>query len=192
MVEEGEGEAVEHMLAELARWAAQTRADDTARGRSRERWLRQQAAEEATFIGVALDLAERRAGVAIGTANGRTVRGTLSAVARDFWLIDGDGVPTLVATPYVVSIRPLPGSDGGDATGDRTDVLGMRLVDALTAIAADRPTVRLAVVGDTEVVRGELRTVGADVLTVRPDGANRQPVYVALSGVIECSILGSG
>jgi hypothetical protein len=191
-VDEGEGEGVEHMLAELARWAGQARAADTARDRSRERWLRQQAAEEATFTGVALDLAERRCAVAIGTANGRTLRGALSAVARDFWVVDGDGVATFVAAAYVVSVRPLPGTGGGDATGDRADVLDMRLVDALTAIVGDRPRVRLAVMGDNEVMTGELRTVGADVLTVRPDTANRQPVYVALSGVIECSILGSG
>ena len=42
------------------------------------------------------------------------------------------------------------------------------------------------------MLTGELRAVGADVLTVRPDGAGQAPVYVALSGVIECSILGSG
>jgi hypothetical protein len=180
------------MLAELARWAGEARAAETARGRSRERWLRHQAAEEATFTGLALDLAERRCGIDVRTVNGRTVRGALVAVARDFWVLDSDGVPRFVAAPFVVSVRPLPGSDGGEATSDRADVLDMRLLDALTAIAGDRPRVQLAVVGDTELVTGELRAVGADVLTIRPDGGSRQPVYVALSGVIECSILGSG
>src|SRR5262249_29877843 len=102
-------------------------------------------------------------------------------------------------------VRALPGSDRdeargdgrsgaspAEATGDRADVLDMRLGDALAALAGDRPRARLALVGDDEVVTGELRAVGTDVLTVRPDGANREPVYVALSGVIECSILGSG
>ena len=46
--------------------------------------------------------------------------------------------------------------------------------------------------GEGEVLTGELRAVGADVVTVQPDGAGQAPLYVALSGVIECSILGSG
>src|SRR5262249_19027234 len=155
-----------------ARWASQDRAAETARGRSRERWLRQQATEDATFIGVALDLAERRCPVTIRTANGRTVRGALVAVARDFWVVDTHGGPTLVAAGFVVSVRGLPGSDSGygrpdaranavagEATGDRTDVLDMRLVDALAAIAGDRPRARLALVGDNEGMTGELRAV---------------------------------
>ena len=51
---------------------------------------------------------------------------------------------------------------------------------------------RQRVRGDREVVVGELLGVGADVLTVRIDGGGQDVLYVALSGVIECSILGSG
>jgi hypothetical protein len=181
------------MLAELARWAAQQRAADSARERSRERWLLQQATEDARLTGVAVDLAERRCPVAVATSNGRTIRGVLVAVAADFWVIDGTDAPTLVAAAEVVTVRPLPGDPvPADTTGERTDVLDMRLGDALAALAGDRPRVRVAVRGDRGVMTGELRAVGADVVTLTPDGPGRQPVYVALSGVIECSILGSG
>ena len=191
-----DGADVERMLADLARWAADERADETARGRSRERWLVQQATEDARLVGVAVDLAEQRRAVSVRTTGGRTVRGVIAAVATDFWVLESDGVATLVAAGAVTTVRPLPGSDdagGGEgATGERRAVLDMRLVDALSALAGDRPRVRLALHGEGEVVTGELRAAGADVLTVRPDGTGQAPVYVAVSGVMECSILGSG
>ncbi|MDP8991956.1 MAG: hypothetical protein M3N31_02715, partial [Actinomycetota bacterium] len=66
---------VDALLAELARWGADVRAGDAARSRARERWLRRQASEDATFTGVALDLAEQGAGVAVRTTTGRTLHG---------------------------------------------------------------------------------------------------------------------
>src|SRR3954469_10464591 len=67
--------AVDHLLAEFARWTADERATEAARSRTRERWLRQQAVEGARLAGVALDLAERRAAVIVRTSSGRTHRG---------------------------------------------------------------------------------------------------------------------
>jgi hypothetical protein len=188
------GGAVEHMLAELAHWMADERATESARARMRERWLLQQATEDARLSGVAVDLAERGAAVAVRTSGGRSVRGVIAAVARDFWVVDGDGIPTLVAAGDITSVRVLPGGHvrPGVATGDRGGVLDMRLLDALAALVGQRPRVRLAVRGESEVVAGELVAVGADVLTVQLDGGGRDVLYVALSGVIECSILGSG
>jgi hypothetical protein len=66
----------------------------------------------------------------------------------------------------------------------------MRLGDALAAIAGDRP--RVQVVAARETLTGELRAVGADVVTLRIDGRPAGVVYVALSSISECSILGSG
>src|SRR4051812_22901927 len=83
-----DGTDVERMLADLARWAADERAGEAARGRSRERWLLQQATEDARFVGVAVDLAERRRPVAVRTTGGRTVRGVIVAVATDFWVLE--------------------------------------------------------------------------------------------------------
>src|SRR5215213_6343157 len=45
---------------DLERWAADARAREAADARVRERWLRAQAAEDASLAGVFLALAERR------------------------------------------------------------------------------------------------------------------------------------
>nr|MDQ3575222.1 hypothetical protein [Actinomycetota bacterium] len=74
-------EDVEAFLADLARWTADTRADDAASSRTRERWLRQQASEDALFTGVALDLAEGGVSVAVRTTTGRTLHGRILTVA---------------------------------------------------------------------------------------------------------------
>ncbi|HWC38241.1 MAG TPA: hypothetical protein VG476_06920, partial [Acidimicrobiales bacterium] len=58
---------VDRLLGEISRWAGDARASDAARGRSRERWLRRQAEEEATLPGIALDLAERGEAVVLKT-----------------------------------------------------------------------------------------------------------------------------
>src|SRR3954449_10120436 len=54
------------MDGDLERWAADARAREAADARVRERWLRAQAAEEASLAGVLLALAERRGTVAGG------------------------------------------------------------------------------------------------------------------------------
>ncbi|MDQ3293286.1 MAG: hypothetical protein M3527_02365, partial [Actinomycetota bacterium] len=63
------------LLARLAAWAAAARVDEAAAARSRERWLRQAADEEAMVAGVLLDLAERADTVVVQGPGGRTPRG---------------------------------------------------------------------------------------------------------------------
>src|SRR5204863_961971 len=110
---------VERLIGDLGRWAADSRASDAARARTRERWLRRQAAEEATLPGVALDLAERGDAVVLKTTSGRAHRGRLVAVARDVWVLrsdashgsggeDGMAGATFVATDAIASLRAQP------------------------------------------------------------------------------------
>ena len=47
------------LLSAFARWSAEVRVRDEAAGRTRQRWLHQQASEAATFTGTLLDLAEQ-------------------------------------------------------------------------------------------------------------------------------------
>ena len=47
------------LLDELERWAADARVQEAALQRARERWLRHQATEDASIVGVLTDLAER-------------------------------------------------------------------------------------------------------------------------------------
>src|SRR5205823_1354610 len=63
---------IEALLAELSRWTGEQLADEAARARVKERWLRQQQVEEARFSGVAQDLVEHGAHVTVRTTNGRS------------------------------------------------------------------------------------------------------------------------
>src|SRR4051812_21674722 len=96
---DGDGDA---FGAELARLLADAAADAAVSDRSQGRVLRQVAEEEATFVGVCVDLAERGVGVVIRTASGRSHRGVVVAVGRDFLVVRDAaraGTPVFVPTP---------------------------------------------------------------------------------------------
>jgi hypothetical protein len=201
-----EPQGVDRLLGDLGRWAADARASDAANARSRERWLRRQAAEEATLPGVALDLTERGDAVVLKTTAGRAHRGRLVAVARDVWVLrsdasDGGGGPdgmagtTFVATDAIASLRAQPGGSGKpapEAAGARPVPLAASMVDILTELAVEQPRVRVLVQGEPEAIVGQLRSVGVDVATLRVAGEPPTAVYVRLGSVSELSVLGSG
>lgn len=182
---------IEAFLADLARWTAESRASEAAGSRVRQRWLRQQATEEARFAGMLLDLAEQGAGVAVRTTAGRTLQGRIVAVAEDFCLVRQEvGPATLLTFGAVVAVRPEPGHRAGDADSARVPPPALSLADVLTRLAPDRPRVRIVVEGGGEALAGELRSVGADVATVRLDGDPPATVYLQLASVREITLLG--
>lgn len=175
------------LVAAFARWAADQRVDEAARQRSRERWLRQQAVEEATLVGVLTDLAERRTDVVASTRT-RQVTGRLLGVANDFFVVeDRDGTGVLVATEHLASVSA---AARADASGDRPAPLSMRLIDALGLLAADRGPIRLGLTSG-EAVAGDLVAVGRDVVTLRGHrpGRGHGParLYVALGAIEVCT-----
>ena len=180
---------VEALLADLARWTSDERADAAARSRMRERWMRRQAEEDARFAGVLLDLSEAEAGVAVRTTAGRTLQGRIAAVARDFCVLRHAGMTTFLAFAAVATIRPEPGFRAPDAASARAPV-GAGLVEVLAGLAGDRPRVRVVVDGGGDAVAGELRSVGADVVTLRLDGDPGSPLYLPLASVREVTLLG--
>jgi hypothetical protein len=98
---------VDAVLADLARWSAGARVDEAARSRTRERWLRQQAAEDARFTGVVLDLAEAGTGVAVWLAGGTVIHGRIDTVAGNFCVLrQEDATATLVAYDAIAVVRP--------------------------------------------------------------------------------------
>lgn len=169
------------LVAALDRWAAEMRVDDAARARSRERWLRQQAAEAASFAGVLFDLAERRRAVVLSTSDGERIRGHVEAIGVDFIAITNDQRrAVLVRIDAVAAVRARAG--GAALASDRTVSVDLDLHQALDRLAADRP--RLAVTtGDGDVIAGELRAVGRDLLTLRLDGDAADHLYVRLDAV---------
>lgn len=165
---------------ELLRLLDETRADDRADGRGRERLLRQGAEEGATLVGTLLDLAEAGAAVTIRTTVGRVQHGVLRLVGLDFCVLGGD---VWLALAAITSVRPDPARRHPPAAGDRGPAADLRLVEALARVAPERPRVHVVTDGgDAEA--GELRAVGADVLTLRLDGEPRGATcYVPASAV---------
>ncbi len=182
---------VEAFLADLARWTADSRAGDAARSRVRERWLRQQATEDALFTGVALDLAEGAVGVAVRTTTGRTLHGRIVAVASDFLVLSHDGgTTTFLALAALATLRPESGQRAGDAASNRSGPVDTVLSEVVTALAGDRPRVRVVVEGGGEAVAGELRAASGDVATLRLDGQPPATIYLRLASVRELTLLG--
>jgi len=175
---------------DLARWAAAAKADEAGRARARERWLRRQAEEEATFAGVLVDLAERAEAVVVRTTGGRRHRGAVAAVGGDFVLLRADpGRWVLVAFDAIAAVRPADGA-GAPAAGRRPPALDLLLLEALDGMAGDRSRVSVIPVGDPEPVVGELEAVGDDVLTIRLDGPSRARSYVRAAAIAEVAVDG--
>ena len=176
-------------LASLDHVVADAVAEEAARERSQTRWLRRIAEEEATFVGVALDLAERGAPVVARTSSGRAHRGRVLAVGRDFVVLrDGGGPPVFLAVQGLSSLRPQPGSPAADTAGGRAAPLDVGFAALLVGLAADRPRVQVSALGD-EPVAGELRSVGVDVLTLRLDGDTGLRAHVRIGAVTELLLL---
>lgn len=179
------GDPVDGVLAALAAWEAERRVDEAAESRVRERWLRQQAAESATLAGVLLDQAEAGAEVAVRTAAGHVLGGTVAAVGRDFAVVRSPaGRSTFVALAAVASVRSSP-ARRADASGDRSPPIGVSLADVLLRLSGDQPTVRI--VAGAETVAGILRWVGADVALLEVGGEPPVLAHIPLAAVAEVS-----
>jgi len=174
------------LVADLTRWLIDTRSEAASASRARERWLRQQAEEEARFAGILLDLAERDRPLVVQLAHDRRHRGHVRAVAEDFLALRTlEGTDVLLRYAGIVAARP----EGPDVLldGDRPCALDMRFAEAVVAICAERPRV-LVVTLDGSRSSGELRAAGRDVLALRLDGRDRATSYVPLAAVAEVSL----
>ena len=181
---------------ELARWLAEARVDQAVTARLAERALRQLAAEEATLLGLCLDLAESARPVLARTTQGRVHRGVLVAVGADFVALrNATGEATFLPVGHLAWLRPAPGAwagapaRSGEAAGARTPPLAARLVDVLTGLAGDRHRVRLVVAGDPDVWSGRLRGCGADVLSVEQAGDPPVVGWIPIPQVAEVGLV---
>jgi hypothetical protein len=200
----------EGISARLERWAADARVEVAARRRARERWLRQQAEEEATFAGVLIDLGEHGVEVALHTRTGRAHRGRVGVVGADFvGLLPSStglggsaaagshgslGAPVgdevLVSLDSVTSVRMQAGARL--VTGDRVLTSRLSLAEVITGLAAERERVVLVLAEAGETVAGILHSVGQDMVVVRltdgMPGARPPTAYVALAAIVEVVI----
>jgi hypothetical protein len=179
------GDGAASFAARLDRWVAEARVDEAALQRSRERWLREVAEQEATLSGVLADLAERRAGVSIAVA-GRRHHGVVAAIGVDFVALQvANGPDVLLSLSAVGVVRTAPAVAA--AVGDRMVTTELRLADVLVELAADRDRARL-VTGTGEAVAGVLRSAGHDVVVLRTDGDPPGTAYVPHATIAEVTL----
>ena len=164
----------------LERWAADAMVDEAARQRTRQRWLRVQAEEEASVLGTLVDLAERARPVVLDVGQQR-IRGTVVGIGADFLAVRSDrGQDVLVRTAAVEVVRAEPGERG--VVGDRAVLVEVALAAVVGPLAAERPDVVVRT-RSGQVVRGELGSAGTDVVRLRADGDPPAPVWVPLEAI---------
>jgi hypothetical protein len=175
-------------LAELDRWAAETRVADAVGQRRRAAWLARQSESETTLGGVLTALAELDQPVVVHLLDGRHHRGTVTAVGRDVVdLRSTIGARVLIATAAVASVRA-EGSliDAGDPTPPpRTD-----LASALARLADERTAVLVVTRTGSEATAGTAVAVGKDLLVLQGSGGGW--IYVPLDALAEVSVPESG
>ena len=183
----------EGLTGRLERWAADARIDEAARRRARERWLEQQAREEATLLGILADLAERGTVVSLQLRSGGPRRGRVRLIGADFVALapvgdaGGRSGEVLVALHDVVAVATRPGEPV--SVGDRSVRSRLTLTEVVIGLAGDRERALLVLTGSDDVVRGTLWSVGQDVVVVRLDGeAIPATMYVALDAISQLAI----
>lgn len=164
----------------LERWAADAMVDEAARQRTRQRWLRIQAEEEATLLGALVDLAERGRPVVLDVGDHR-IRGAVVGIGADFLAVRSDrGQDVLVRTGAIEVVRAEPGERA--VVGDRATLVEVALAAVVGPLAAERPEVVVRT-RSGQVVRGQLRSAGTDVVRLRADGDPPSPVWVPLDAI---------
>jgi hypothetical protein len=172
---------------ELDAWAAGARAQDAAAARARQRWLRQQAVEQADFMSLLVELRERAAPTTVTTSGGRTHRGRIALVGRDcVMLTTSRGRNVVVAASAVLAVR---------ADDDRSVTLTVdtrtpgteSMAELVRRAAVDRPHVTVHAVGAAEPFVGELQACGLDVVALLLAGDPPVPAYLRLASVSEMS-----
>jgi len=185
-------------------WAAEARVRDAVDSRQRERWLRQQAQDTAAFASLLLGLAEQGVAVLATTVGGRHYVGRVEAVGVDFAALATTGArTTLLPLEALAAVkvanaaerdrredhrRPGPPADTRPDGGAMT--VGVTLADVIGHAVGRRP--RVQVFAGAAQLGGELRALGADVITLHTDGDPPGLAYVRLASVSEFSFLDSG
>ncbi|HEV2810661.1 MAG TPA: hypothetical protein VGV93_09740 [Acidimicrobiales bacterium] len=161
------------------------RATEVRAARAREHALRRMAEEGAQLAGTLIDLAERRSPVILATVAGRHHHGVVVGVGGDYCVVRTDGgVEIHLCLDALTTLRPAPGERHVVASGERRPPTDHLLLEVLGRAVGDRRPVSL-VTRTGEVVAGELRAVGMDVVSLSPHGNAGETCYVAASAVSE-------
>jgi hypothetical protein len=163
---------------------------DRARGDLRDRDLqRTMQRDTATFSGILRDLAEQQLSVVLEHAEGR-IAGRIVTLATDHVVLEsrGSGERAFVRLSAVITLAPEVGVLPPDSVGRREVAHDWTLRDALAEAADERPDVLLVLAGRSQLLAGQLRAVGEDVLTLvrpeRPSGRTFVPINHIIRAVI--------
>lgn len=175
------------LTASLYQWAADARIDELSQAKSREHWLRQQLAEDTTFSGVLVDLAEQAQPVVITTAAANDHSGVVVTVGADFLVLQDElATEVLIRRAAIVGVRTV-----GQATtslGSRTATVDMYFNEALSALAENQPRVIVATTGSNPAVVGDLHIVGQDVVTLNTASQTMALTYIPTASITEISV----
>ena len=175
------------LSARLDAWVADARVDGSADARAREHWLHRAASADATFAGVLIDLAERRARVALGIAGGRRHHGIIEVLGADFVSLRvAHDAEVLVPLRAVGTLRTLHQAD--PSAGERVVTTTLSLVEVLAGLADERAHALILTAAGSDAVRGELRSVGQDVVTLRTDADPPAIAYVLADAITEVAL----
>ncbi len=166
---------------------AEARIDETALQRTRARWMAEVADQEAHLGGLLLGLGERRAVAAVRLQGGRSASGSVEVVGADFVAMHTAQGAVLLPHRAISLVRPVPSA--GEVVGDQPLATDVRLVEVLAELAADRESVRLALVDGGEVVAGVLRRVGVDIAAVRTATDPPATVHVPVAAIAEVALV---
>jgi hypothetical protein len=167
-------------------WAAGARAQEAAAARTRQRWLRQQAAEQADFASLLVDLHEQGTAVAVTTAAGRChPHARIASVGRDYIALATARGRVLLSSGAVVAVQP---HDERDVTlaVDMRATRDESMAEVVRRAAHDRKLVTIHADGAPEPFVGELQACGRDVVVIRLE-RTRAVVYLTLASVSEMS-----
>jgi hypothetical protein len=172
---------------DLDAWAAGARAQDAAAARVRQRWLRQQASEQADFVSLLVELRERATSTTVTTSGGRTHRGRIAVVGRDcLVLITTRERTVVVAASAVLAVRP-DEERAVTLTVDTRSPGSVSMAELVRRAAVDRPQVTVHSVGSPDPLVGELQACGLDVVTLLLAGEPPVRAYLRLPSVSEMS-----
>lgn len=164
------------------------RTGDTVGARGRERALRRAAQEGATLAGLLVDLAERESPVVLRTVSGRRHHGVLVAVGADYCVVRShSGAEAHLRLDAIATLHPHRGERHALPAGDRHPVVDLLLIEVLGRVVDERPRLVL-VTASGDQVAGELRSVGADVVTLVLDGGRDQLCCVAAAAITEAIV----
>jgi hypothetical protein len=163
------------------------RREQAAEQRSEQRSQIDRLGEQTSFLGVALELAEGGAELALSLRDGRLHHGQLEIVGPDFVVVRiGVGARIAVPRNAITSIR----HSGRPVLGTRSPAASTTLHTFLSDLMAERSEVRLRLLGSDSPFGGELAHVGVDALVIFTSGQPGTTATVPFDGLAELVLVG--